>query len=206
MASQEMLLKISTRLQLERSKIENLLLECGQKAPDPLQFNQVSLDHFQFISDWHHYAILEAVTLSDFDPSPKWFSNRLGISESKVKEALERLVRLGYLSKNKKGKIEPIVGNNTTTGEAPSAGARREHERQVLELAIEALDRTPVTERNQSSMTLAIPSSRFPEAVEKITRFRREMTALLQRKGERDSVYHLSISFYPISSKTKENK
>jgi hypothetical protein len=40
------------------------------------------------------------------------------------------------------------------------------------------------------------------QAKEKIKAFRREMSALLQRRGARDQVYQLSVSFFPVSKKS----
>jgi uncharacterized protein (TIGR02147 family) len=60
-------------------------------------FRQVSVDIFNVIADWYHYAILELLTVRDFQKSPAWIAKALGISVSEVNFALERLLRLGLL-------------------------------------------------------------------------------------------------------------
>ena len=51
-----------------------------------------------------------------------------------------------------------------------------------------------------TSMTMAIDVDRLPEAREVITKFRRELCALLEN-GEQTRVYNLGIQLYPVSEK-----
>jgi uncharacterized protein (TIGR02147 family) len=191
--------KISRHLDLTPSQIAGIQesLKSGQKMP--LTFQGLDLDRFQMISDWYHFAILELSTIEKVVLNPSTVSALLDISIHESKSALERLERLGLLNNISESGPEPArsfstVGPNFTTA------ATRNQQRQILELAIRALDNVPFEERDQSSVTLAIPKARVGEAKKKIAAFRREMTELLQRPGERDSVYHLSVSFYPVTS------
>jgi len=197
--SEETFFKIASRLKFEENIIDDLHASLPQFKMQRLDFNEIVVDEFQFIADWYHYAILEAVTLADFKPQATWFAQRLNLPLAKVEAALERLKRLGYLKTNAKGEVLNLVENHTTAHLASPGSACREHERQLLDLAIHSLDDVAIENRDQSSLTLAIPSSRIKEAREKINTFRREMAALLQRKGKRDSIYHLSVSFYPVT-------
>ena len=197
--SEKTLLKIGTRTGLNAEQIEYYRTKLPTFRPDRLDFANLEQDHFQSIADWQHYAILEVVTLPDFEPNATWIAERLQISETKARNGFDRLLRLGLLKKNASGEIDRVTHNFTTTDFPTPTSACREHERQVLELAIEALDKVDVRERDQSSLTLAMPASRMKEAQKKIDQFRREMASLLQRRGKRDSVYHLSISLYPVT-------
>jgi transcriptional regulator with XRE-family HTH domain len=193
-------LKLASRLSLPEDSVENLRSSLPGFKLAALSFTSLEADQFQSISDWHHYAILEAFTLHDSVATPEWMAEKLNISVAKAQAAMDRLRRLGYLKKDSKGNWDHHVDNHTTTHLPTPTLACREHERQVLQLALLALDQIPVTERDQSSMTLAIPQSRLKEAQKRIDEFRRDMTALLQRRGKRDSIYHLSVSFYPITN------
>jgi len=199
MVGEETFAKMASRLEIDQEQVEIYRARLPGFKSEKLSFTPLAADHFQSIADWHHYAILEAVTLHDFDPSPEWVSEKLNISQSKAKEAIERLVRLGCLEM-KAGRLATSVKNHTTVDLPTPTGACREHERQILGLAIRALDDIPIESRDQSSLTLAIPSSRFKEAREKIDQFRGEMASLLQRRGKRDTIYHLSVSFYPVTN------
>lgn len=200
--SPKTMITIASRIDADEEVIEGLLLNHPGYKMQESAYKNLAIDEFQCISDWHHFAILEAVTLNDFEPQAKWFANRLGITEERAALAIQRLTRLGMLKTNAASEIIGIVQNYTTIGVATPSSANTEHERQLLQKAIEALDQFSTTERSQTSMTMAIPVSRFIEAKDKIKKFQREMTTFLQRKGKRDSVYQLSVSFFPL---TKSN-
>jgi len=168
-------------------------------------YRQISLDQFQLIADWHHFAILELVTVKGFDPTPSWIANQLGINVYQASDALERLLRLGYLRKGPRGKIILVEENNTIIGPEIAMPAARTQQTQFLEKAIQALAETPLEKRSQTASTMAIPSARIGEAKEIITEFRRKLAALMQRPGERDSVYQLSVSFFPLTKINAKN-
>lgn len=201
--SEETLLKISSRLNLSSNEL-GLFIDTDEASNTEAQFTALAVDQFQYISDWYHYAILEAATLKNFKATPDWISNHLNLPLEVADAALKRLQRLNLIKISKDLKLESDIQNNTSVGQAVPTSAHTEHERQLLHKAIEALDLYSTDVRSQSSMTLAIPASRLGEAKDKIKKFRREMSELLQRKGERDSVYQLSISFFPLIQTTNK--
>ena len=164
-------------------------------------FQQLADDSFQLISDWYHYAILELISVKNFSLEPQTIAKSLGIKVIEANDALERLHRLGMISKNKKGQIITTPKNHTTVGTAHKSEALRKLQKQILTMAITALDETPIEERDQSAMTMAIDTRLIPEAKEKIKTFRRDLCAFLESGSKKDRVYHLSLSLYPISKK-----
>lgn len=197
--SEKTMLTVAARLNLDESVIEELVQINSQGAA--AAFDSISVDHFQYISDWHHFAILECVTLRDYESRPEWFAQKLGITTERASSAIQRLVRMNLLQVDEQGEIRPKVRNHTTIDFQVPSFAHTEHERQLLNKALQALDETPKEKRVQTSMTMAIPESRLDEARQKIIEFQRGMMQLLQRRGKRDSVYHLSVSFFPLTSK-----
>jgi len=182
---------------------EHNLLEKKKNGKDGgesnVNYNQLTLDAFQVISDWYHYAILELISIKGFQPNSKWIAPKLGITVSEVNIAVERLQRLGLLKICDDGKWINGSGSNTTTGNAYSATAFRRLQRDVLKMALNALEEVPMEVRDQTSMTMAIDSSQLPEARIRIKKFRRNLCQFLQESGPRDQVYQLGISLYPIT-------
>ena len=86
-----------------------------------------------------------------------------------------------------------------------SAGSKK-LQRQILELSLRALDELPTTVRNHTSSTVAIDPKYLPEAVKKITKFRRELSEFVTTVGPPKEVYHLGISFYPVTNLTGEKE
>lgn len=164
-----------------------------------LNYEQLTLDSFKVISDWYHYAILELMRVKGFRSDLSWVARALGISLAEARSAFERLVRLNMISQNKRGKwVDHTNGTSTTIGNPFTASAFRNLQRQILERALIALEDTPLSRRDQSSMTMAIDSRKLGAAKQRIKDFRRELDQFLGQ-GELDEVYHLSVSLYPVT-------
>jgi transcriptional regulator with XRE-family HTH domain len=172
-----------------------------KKSLELTKFNELSIDEFKVISDWYHYAILEAIHLDDFVPDIKWISIQLNIPYGEAYAAVHRLQRLGLLKIEESGKW--TSKSNTTTKNKFSTNAFRNLQKQILEQAIVALEQTAIEERDQSSITMSIDRARLPEAKEKIKKFRREMMQFLENGKSKDEVYQLSISLFPVTQNYK---
>jgi transcriptional regulator with XRE-family HTH domain len=184
----------------------------GFLAPDPsteetprggVEFQQLTIDHFRLIADWYHYAIVELATLDQFRPNPTWIAETLGISVPEANFAVERLVRLGLLHREGK-KLVPCPWGVTTVGNNFTAIAFRKLQKQILTMALKALDEVPFEKRDQSSLTFAVDSRTLPLAKRRIKRFRRSLCQLMRKPGKHDDVYHLSISLYPVTNMKRE--
>lgn len=200
--------KVSRRLigqiceRMALSPTEVLGLEEAARHDDSSKddYKQLALDHFHLVADWYHYAILALTRVEGFRSSPKWIAKALEIAIPEVQIALERLQRLGLLKADKKGVYRETNDFITNEKGAFSAPAMRRLQKQVLEMAIKALEQTPIENRDQSSITLELDTSLLEEARTRIKRFRRQLCKDLQRTRKYDQVYHLSISLYPITN------
>ena len=163
---------------------------------------QLSSDAFCIIRDWYHFAIIELMRTRGFRSEPRWIAKRLGLTVMQVRLAIERLIKLELIEISADGTWIDKAGNNTVILPLKTDGARRELQRQILDLAIRALEDTPVTERDQMAMTLAFDRKKLPEAREFIKKFRRQFLKVFQTDLEGEDVYHLSISFYPVTKKS----
>jgi len=175
----------------------------GTRKPRPKSipdFNQVHLDQFEMISDWYHYAILELIRVRGFDPSPRWMAKALSVNIAEVHAALERLERLGMISRSADGKIQDTSKNYTTTGNPSTAVAFRNLQKGVLQKAIVALEELPIEKRDQTSLTMALDSKLIPKLKLMLKDFRKQLVSLQDESKDYDQVYHLSFSVYPILS------
>jgi uncharacterized protein (TIGR02147 family) len=173
---------------------------------DP-DYRQLAHDTFEVVSAWYHFAILELIRVDGFEPKPKWIAVRLGISAVEATAAVERLVRVGLLAVSPEGRW-PEANDERLTVITPgeSARAQRLLQRQILEKAIEALERVPISRRDQTTITMAIDVARLAEAKERIKKFRRSLAKFLSRAPMRQEVYNLSVSLYPVTGMNpKEN-
>ncbi len=203
--TESMLFHCASRLNLDSKDIfrfRNLNKVDSPKSKLGMNYQQLAYDHFQVISDWYHYAILELVTVKKFKPSTVWIARVLGISQAEAQAAVERLFKLGYLREAENKSWVNASGNNTTIGNKFTAIALKKMQKQILEKATIALDETPYDRRSQSAMTMAIDPSLLPKAKKRIVTFQRKLCKFLQNQGPKKEVYHMSISLYPVSQVT----
>lgn len=164
------------------------------------EFMNVARDQEELVTTWYHYAILELARIKSYVPTSTFIARNLGISRFEAKAALDRLKRLRML--DARGRLVTDKNRTTTVGNARISGDKlRQLQKKMLEKAIQALDLTPEAERDQSTMVMAIPSRLLTEAKEELKKFRRKFCSNYDALPDIDRVYHLSVSFYPVSPK-----
>lgn len=204
--SSPMLKKIAQRLALSPVTLRELEAQLverrGRKAEAPIpapDYRQLTLDHFQIISDWYHYAILELVAVEGFQPKAAWIARALGVSISEAQAAVDRLLRLEYLEISPDGRWIDRAGDVTNIKSEFTTIAQRKLQEQILAKAIVALEEVPIELRDNTGMTMAIDPALLPEAKKRITAFRRELCAFLQKGKKKNAVYHLGVALYPVT-------
>lgn len=166
-------------------------------------FRLINEDTIQFMSKWYYYGILELLEVEDFKNDSEWIAKRLGITKHQAKTAIERMLRLDMLSEKDGELIDNTGGKSTFIGKEVSSSARREHQRDILELALDALEDVDPLLRDQSSMTLAFNTEYLPEVKDLIKKFRRDLSKFVDSKEQKNEVYNLGISFYPVTKDIK---
>jgi uncharacterized protein (TIGR02147 family) len=166
-------------------------------VPEPADdAKELSLELFQVISDWYHYAIMMLVETEDARLEPRWIAAQLGIGITEATLALNRLLKLGLL-KRVNGRLKADGAYLTTADKNLTTPALRKHQRQILEKALASLDNDPLEVRSSNSLTMAIDPDRLPKAKLMIEKFNRELCAYLEG-GKRKRVYQLSVNLFPM--------
>lgn len=159
--------------------------------------NQLSLDAFQTVSDWYHFAILSLAELADFQSEPQWIATRLGIPLVLVEPAIERLIRLEQLERDSAGRLR-VVTEATFAGSGVPSMALKNFHRQILERAAVALFEQDVHSRDFNSGFVAIPKARVPEAKKLLEEMRTKFWNQITATAPSDSVYCLTMGFFRI--------
>lgn len=207
----QMFEKLAARLALPPASVEKYRptgpLRRGRKGRvEPIAvsiYRDIATEEFDLIADWYHFAILELTHVRNFMPDRDWIARVLGITPLEVGIAVERLFTLGYLEKKEDGTWRDCSESVSIAKLESTSAARRELQRQILKKSLVALDEVPIENRSHTSMTMAIDSSKLPEAKRRIQKFQRELCEFLKGdKPPRDRVFHLGVSLYPVSSET----
>lgn len=177
-------------------------LEAQNKMRHLLQeqtkFEKISDDRFVLISDWYYYSILELIMTKDFQNEPSWIAKRLGIHEFEAQEAMKKMIDHGFIKQLHDGSFQ-IISLSTKTD--ISSESVKDFHRQVLNKANKAVDMQTIRERDFSTLTIGIDTSRLPEIKEMIRRFRAELNTYAEKipVKTRDEVYVLSVNLFKTS-------
>lgn len=198
-------LKLADALNLNPNERKALLEKSISDKPK-LENNEVeesfeiTRDIFAVISEWYHFGIASLLNLKEFKEDNKWIAKELGIRPLEVKLAIERLLRLGVFNRDEEGKLKRSHENFSVKSEMSSA--IRIFQREILEKAIESLEKDSIDERDITSITMAIDEKNIPKAKSEIEKFRKRLSKLLE-KGKKTRVYNLGIHLIPLSRKKK---
>lgn len=164
------------------------------------EIREIENDQFEYFSHWYHAAVRELVLLPDFEEDSVWISKNLHppISVDEAKSSLELLQRLGFLKRDRSGKLVQAERNITTAREVQSLAVANFH-RQMIRRAADSIERVTPDKRDISALTLAVSQDKFQEAKRRIQEFRRELNVLLSDDGEADAVYQINFQIFNLT-------
>jgi hypothetical protein len=189
--------KLSDFLELDPEQAERLEAGVRRKVDPPKDYEDLSLETFQIISDSHHFAMLSTLELPHAKWDAKWLAKNLSISPVQAKLAMDRLQRLGLVAEENgrwRQTGKPLMVDN-----ARSTSATRAYNRQLLDKAKAAIDNTSFDAREMGSTTFAMDARQIPYAKQRIREFRRQLCAELEAMGSPSAVYHLTVQIFPVT-------
>ena len=179
------------RLEHERRKNE---------ATDSSAFVTLEIDHFRLIAQWYHLPILDLTTTRGFKSDLVWVARKLGISPIEVREAVERLERIGLLKIDSRGKWTKTNAKIFFPSHTSEESIRAFHKQMGLK-AINALeDNSPdaFSKRSISGTTMAVNPAKMAEAKKKIEKFQKELASFVT-EGPCTEVYQLNVQFFSLT-------
>jgi uncharacterized protein (TIGR02147 family) len=169
-----------------------------QMKTKPSPFQRLDDDVFAVISDWHHFALLELVSLEGFKPNRNWISRRFGISPIEAEVALRRCLKLGLLKKEGR-RLIPTHVFPAAPSDVSSRAIKKFHS-QILEKAGNALYLQALEEREFSANTMAIDPQDLPEMKRELKAFRRQFEQKYKKAKSKRAVYCLSLQFFSLTT------
>ena len=171
----------------------------GASAENTFQprYLELSAAQFKVAAEWEHFAVMSLINCKDFQSNPSWIALRLGISEPRARQVIERLIQLRLFELDQEGNLSRSPQSYRTTDDVADISMKKHHE-QTLDLAKESLHRDPVLERDFTTVTMAIDKRKLSTAKELIRKFEDELSDLLE-SGHRTDVYRLSVQLFPLA-------
>lgn len=185
----------------EAQTLESMIAKHRELQKRTRDAHVLAEDEYALIAGLEHYGIIHLLETSDCVHDARWLAKRLDIPLEKVILAIGRMQRLGLI-KILDGKITPVHNKRTTTHDIPSQVLRDSH-REVLNHAIESLEKTAVKDRNVTSITFAVNKEKLAEANDLIKEFRRKIANLLSQ-GSTSEVYNLNVQLVPLTYRQEE--
>ena len=124
------------------------------------------------------------------------------ITEEQAKEAIDTLLEVGLVKKMASGKLS-LTDAHLTVGGPEKKTAVRKFQRQILGLAADSLENTPVGERNISTLTLSVDQPCFDDLGDMLKEFRRLVQKRVDGVKNPDRVMQLSMAFFPVAHKNR---
>jgi uncharacterized protein (TIGR02147 family) len=103
---------------------------------DPESPANLSLEAMVVIAEWHHFAILDLVSLPQIPHTAAAIAAYLGVSQIETKLAIERLLKLGLLTKDGE-RLRKTTAVLQTPTDLSSAALRRHHRPKYKDLITE---------------------------------------------------------------------
>lgn len=159
-------------------------------------FSRINMEKFHLIRDWYHLAILELTELKSFQSDVAWIARAIGIEESRVKEAVDRLERLGLLNTST-SRWTQLEADFETPPEF-SSRAIREYHKQMLGLVEKRFETVPLEKRELGSVVFAVDETLVPELKKLVRKFQRNVAMLVEKSPTRDALYALNTQLMPL--------
>lgn len=148
-------------IDLEKARLKGfdtstILTDMDSLLPEKTHFS-IGLKEFSVISAWYVVVIKQLIQTSGFIEDPEWIYKRLRkkVTPSQIKTAINNLLDLGIVGRDKSGRLINIKPGLITSNDVPSSAIKRHHFG-MLERAQDALLEQPTSERQINSTTMKI--------------------------------------------------
>jgi uncharacterized protein (TIGR02147 family) len=191
------LVKVGKRRARSRAKSQSELKLSELKK----KFNRLSSDHFHVVSDWYHLALLEYFSIEGSSASPETIASEFEVDCDRIKEGIDRLIRLNMLTHDRKGYL--TTGSFFVDAEGKSSRAIQCFHQQVIQKSLQALVMEDPSARFIGTVVLGFDPARVLEAQKEIERFQLKFNKKMGCYTRNSQVFALSVQFFNLTKKEK---
>lgn len=169
------------------------------EAASVTPYLELTTDHFHVISEWYHFAILSLIDTAQSQADAKWIAARLGIKVPEAQSAIDRMMRLSMIHRDRQGRLARTGIAYATPDEVEDIGLKKAHMNN-LELARRSLESDPIHARDFTAITMAVNPSKLPVAKKMIREFLDKISGYLENDPKQE-VYKMCVQLIPLSRK-----
>ena len=162
---------------------------------------------YEYFSSWWNIVVREQMNILPYTGNAKELASRLlpSITEAQAKRSVKLLRNLGIITKDNDG-VHRLKSDFVTTDGMVQAVAVRNFQKDMIRLAMEALDRVPREDRDISSLTISTSRECLEVIRDRLTEIRREIMDLVRREEKTEEVYQLNFQIFPLTQNTARGK
>lgn len=162
---------------------------------------------FDFFSSWKNIVLREiAPAMSGAKPLEMAKACKPAITAAEVTEILGFLVKSGLLKKCEDGSYKQTDRTLFMDSFDVKSLAAQDLQMQMATLAVDAIKKTPKSERDMSGLTLGLTESACEKIKQELVGFRRRIMAIATEDEKTEQVYRLNLQFFPLSEKLNWRK
>lgn len=196
---------VSLKLFQDPDQSRKFILNYLQDKALQQQYNFVPDDpqNFQIIAEWEYRAVLTLMDTVDFQPSPSWIAERLGISLKKTNDVISHLVNVGLMQQESSNTWLKTNHFSETSDDVASLAIKHSHQNE-LSLAREKQIEVELEEREFQSLCFAIEKKNIPKIKKQIRDFIRQLERTYETK-DADEVYLFCSQLFPLSKEIRHD-
>ncbi|MBL7664757.1 MAG: TIGR02147 family protein [Bacteriovoracaceae bacterium] len=171
------------------------LQKLGAKRP----LETIEFQHYEFLRDPLNIAILEMISLPNFQEDPAWIVSQLFFTSNvqDVKNSINRLIELGLMDRNETGKLVRSYQHVSSPHDIRQF-AVKEYHKGISELAIKAVYEQDVEEREFNGYAFNIKKADLARAKKMIREFGQSFVREFEVTEDADAVYQFNIQFFNL--------
>ena len=155
-------------------------------------------DEYEFFKSWKNSVVREiAPALPGATHKQLSIASRRRIPTTEVSEILDFLLQAGYLEQDDSGNYRQT--NRSLCMGATDKAVKTELQRQMAELALDALENEPAEKRNMTGLTLGITRDKYAQIVAELAECRRRIVAIAASDDSTEEVYRLNMQLFPLT-------
>jgi len=173
-----------------------------------VKFEGIQKDQYEFYTKDYFVIIREMVVLPDFHEDYAWIANHIQpkISAPQAEQAVETLIRLGFLTRDAEGKLCQQDSALATPKQIKSHEALK-FQTEMLDKAKDALWKTPKELLEVSSVTIPIQYESIQQVKNLIRKFQEDLATYINKGSNNFSgVFQINMQMFPLTKVNKGNK
>ena len=170
-----------------------------QKIAKETHLRVVDSEAFQYFESWVNPVVRElAPIMPGAKPLELAHNCYPEVTAAAVRQSLDFMLRTDFLKKV--GEDAYVQTDKVVTGSSEAIPlALRSMNRQMSQLAAEAVDNVPPEKRHVTGVTLGMSESTYMWLVQKLEDLRQQVVAMAAKEKDYEKVYRLNLQLFPLT-------